>query len=369
MAVSTQPERASAQTVTEEPQKGGPSLLDRIISRTEELTPHLPKGVTLDGIGHIVQEMAQQNSNLRLCTTSSLTRAIARGLRSGLEIGETWHLLAFKNKELSAKHGRDIYECTGSADYKGIAALMIASGAVRAVEPHCVYEGDEFAYRYGLDAMCDHRPAHSLKRGKMQGAYVVLRLPFGGSTFLYMDLAEIEEVRQRYSMQWKRGEVPYWYAWKTVIKRIAKTMPKDKRLAKALQAIGIDDESEREAVEAFAAGVSDDVVNVPTEPDRPAHVDADGVDLGPASEWETVEEPEKVTVRLDVAMEKPFGKQKIPMGQLSNDGLHEAIEWAVKAEKKTGDAEGRLAHVIACAETILSARARGEIEEPQKEAA
>lgn len=359
MAVSTQPERAHAQTTDAPERSGDHSLLDRIISRTEELAPHLPKGATIDGIGHIVQEMAQQNPNLRLCTTSSLTRAIARGLRSGLEIGETWHLLTFKNRELSAKHGRDIYECTGSADYKGIAALMIASGAVRAVEPHCVYEGDEFAYRYGLDAMCDHRPVHSSKRGPMQGAYVVLRLPFGGSTFLYMDLAEIDAVRQRYSMQWKRGEVPYWYAQKTVLKRIAKTMPKDKRLAKALQAIGIDDESEREAVESFAADVAEDVKH--QEPAAEPLTRADVEEIFDAEEVDG----DSVVVRLDVALDMAVHGNKL--GATRNTGLRKIKEWADKNAEKSGDHDRRYATYSAACDTILSARARGEIEEPTKE--
>lgn len=317
MAVSTQPERAQTAT-TDAPERGPDhSLLDRIISRTEELAPHLPKGVTIDGVGHIVQEMAQQNPNLRLCTTSSLTRAISRGLRSGLEIGETWHLLTFRNRELSAKHGRDVYECTGSADYKGIAALMIASGAVRAVEPHCVYEGDEFDYQYGLDAKCDHRPADSKSRGRMKGAYVVLRLPFGGSTFLYLDIDEIDAVRQKHSMQWKRGEVPYWYAQKTVLKRIAKTMPKDKRLAKALQAIGIDDESEREAADALASEVVEDVTREVAE--RPAHITEDGEDV---SDVETSE----ITSELGEAL--AFTVKGQALGDMDDERLMKLRSWA-----------------------------------------
>lgn len=361
----TAPQHASATTTTTlaAERSRDHSLLDRIVSRTEELAPHLPKGVTIDGIGHIVQEMAQQNPSLLSCTTNSLTRAISRGLRSGLEIGETWHLLTFKNKELSAKHGRDVYECTGSADYKGIAALMIASGAVRAVEPHCVYEGDEFSYQYGLDAKCDHIPAHSASRGAMKGAYVVLRLPFGGSTFLYLDVDEIDGVRQRHSMQWKKGAVPYWYAQKTVLKRIAKTMPKDRRLAKALQAIGIDDESDQETLDSFAADVVEQAT-APTE-SRPSHITEDGEDTREPGEAYD-DEPEAVTVALDVALAKPFGKQKTPLGEISNDGLDQAYEWAVKTEQKGGDPDGRLAFIMACCTTILDARARGEIDEPTK---
>lgn len=229
-----------------------------ILQNAAKLAPLLPPDLTLDALARIVAMEAERTPQLRLCTTSSLIRAISNGLRSGLPIGELWYLMPFKSRDLSAKYETDVYECTGSADYKGIAHLMIASGAVRAVEMHCVYEGDHFHYQYGLDARLEHQPVHRKARGRMLGAYVVLRLPFGQSTFLYMPVEDIEDVRQHYSRSWKKGDLPAWYAKKTVIRQISKLWPKDPKLMAARRAIEADEREEIESRMALPVGVIDD---------------------------------------------------------------------------------------------------------------
>lgn len=221
-------------------------LVEVVQKRADQINPFLPKGVTLDAIGQAVQMMAVKQPDLLNCTPSSLVIGISRGLRAGLELGETWHLLTFKNKELSQQHGRDIFECTGVADYKGLAQLMIASGAVRYVDAQVVREGDEFAFALGLDKTLTHRP--SSKRGPITHAYVVLTLPFGVKDFHVMSIEEIDAIRLSKSRSWKHGACPDWYAKKTVIRQIAKLMPKDKRMLAVMRAVEQDEASEFEDV-------------------------------------------------------------------------------------------------------------------------
>ena len=228
------------------------ALVQVLQKRADQLQPFLPEGASVDAVAHAVQLAALKNPQLLAAVPSSLVVAVTRGLRAGLDIGEEWHLLTFKNKDLSAKYGRDVYDVIGHADYKALAHLAIASGAVRFVDPHVVREGDEFSYQLGLDKRLDHRPAAS-KRGKITGAYVILTLAFNVREFHYMDAADIEKVRAK-SKSWARQsleEIP-WYALKTVVRQGLKLMPKDKRLARALAAIAVDEEAEREGGEPVA---------------------------------------------------------------------------------------------------------------------
>lgn len=237
MAVTVQPET----TATKYP------LVATIEKRADQITPFLPKGVTLESIGQIVQMMAVKQPDLLSCTPTSLVIGISRGLRAGLELGETWHLLTFKNKALSEKHGRDVYECTGTADYKGLAQLMIASGAVRYVDPQVVREGDDFAYELGLNKTLTHQP-RAKSTARITHAYVILTLPFGVKDFLVMTVEEVDAIRLAKSKQWKHGSCPDWYAKKTVIRQIAKLMPKDRRLAAMMKAVEHDEAAELEDV-------------------------------------------------------------------------------------------------------------------------
>jgi recombination protein RecT len=229
------------------------ALVQVLEARADQIQPFLPQGASVDAVAHAVQLAALKNPQLLAAIPSSLVVAVTRGLRAGLDIGEEWHLLTFKNKDLSAKHNRDVYDVIGHADYKALAHLAIAAGAVRYVDPHIVREGDEFAYQLGLDKRLDHRP--QAKRGaKITGAYVILTLPYGMREFHYMERADIEVVRQK-SKSWAKQaleDIP-WYALKTVVRQGLKLLPKDKRLAKALAAIAVDEEAEREEREPGAS--------------------------------------------------------------------------------------------------------------------
>lgn len=195
------------------------------------LTPFLDEGVPYERVIAAVQMAVAKTPAIAQCTTVSIITAVGQALRSGLEIGDTAHLVPF---------GRVL---TFIADYKGIAQLLVASGAVRHVELRVVREGDEFSYEYGLDARLRHVP-NAQSTAPITHAYAVFRLPFNRSAFDVLSVAEIDAIRQRYSQQWKAGPVPAWYAKKTVLRQAAKTLPKSEKLMRAMRAIEADAEAE-----------------------------------------------------------------------------------------------------------------------------
>lgn len=189
------------------------------------ITPFLPEGADVKRVVATVLLAIKmdQTGALKKCSPESLVIGVARIQQWGLELGTTAHLLPFKGIAVPV------------ADYKGLAELMVASGAVRYVEAHAVYEGDEFTYRLGLEPKIDHVPATPRAKGaKITFAYCILHLPFARFAFDVMSADDIDDIRQRYSKQWKEGPLPAWYAKKTVVRQVAKLVPKNPRLAKAL---------------------------------------------------------------------------------------------------------------------------------------
>jgi recombinational DNA repair protein RecT len=152
--------------------------------------------------------------------------AVAKIQMWGLEIGSTAHLVPFGTT------------CTPVADYKGLAELMVASGVARLVEAHCVYEKEGFRLKRGTTTEIEHQPiADPKQRGAMIGAYAIVHVRGGYPLVEYMAVSDIEAIRQEKSFQWKKGPLPEWYARKTVIRRVAKYVPKNPRLAKILAEI------------------------------------------------------------------------------------------------------------------------------------
>ena len=164
---------------------------------------------------------ATRNPELLKCDPTSIAVALATVAQWGLDLGTTAHLVPY---------GRS---CTPVADYKGYIELMVAAGA-RKVEAHEVREGDLFEYAFGTDAYLRHQP--KAKQGApITHAYAVVTLRGGVEQFEVMTAEEIEEIRAK-SKGWAKGQLPAWYARKTVIRRCAKYVPKTARLVATLAA-------------------------------------------------------------------------------------------------------------------------------------
>lgn len=237
---------AVATTTDTGEKKGLPVLFERPTA-VERITPFLPKGVTYERVVAQALMEAKKNPEILQCTPESIITAIAKSQAAGLEIGDTAHLVPF-NVKVSKRGESDVWEkrLQFIADYKGLAQLMVRGGAVRAVDPECVYEKEmaDFVYERGSAPRIYHRPITHGDRGPLVGAYVIIRLPFQNWIGYFMRIDEINAIRERYSKSWKSGDCPAWYAKKTVIRQSAKLWPKDPRLASALAQI-----EEEEAVE------------------------------------------------------------------------------------------------------------------------
>lgn len=212
------------------------------------IEPFLPPGTNIERVAASAMLACKNDATgkLKKCTPESLILGVARIQQWRLELGVTAHLIPFKTDVVINGEKAKALVATPVADYKGLCELMIASQAVRFVEAREVREGDTFTYKFGLDSKLDHVPAGGRERltKKITHVYVIFRLPFQSVAFDVMTADEVEEVRQKFSQQWKTGPLTAWYAKKTIIRRGAKLLPKNPALAAFFKTV-----QEEEAIE------------------------------------------------------------------------------------------------------------------------
>lgn len=229
MSTTVQPSAQTAVTNVEPPSPIALALLNHR-SQIEDL---LPEGVSLTRVIASIRLEAMKNPTLLVCTELSLVQSVARIQRWGLEIGETAFLVPFRDNT------KKVTEAVAVAGYKGLIELMMASGCVRSVQAKAVFENDQFRYEFGLNQMMQHLPdGNPATRGKIRGAWVIIKLPGNGDpVFDFMSIEEIEIIRKQFSKQWgpdKVKECPAWYAVKTAIRRASSQIPKNPRMRKYL---------------------------------------------------------------------------------------------------------------------------------------
>ena len=128
--------------------------------------------------------------------------------------------------------------------YQGLVTLFYRAG-VRAITSEIVYKKDKFEYKNG---QVDHSPdVFADDRGEAIGAYVIIETQNGGKISKVMKKKDIVEIGKRFSQSfsseytpWKEKNDPELWMWKkTVLKQVAKLVPKNETIYKA---IAIDNE-------------------------------------------------------------------------------------------------------------------------------
>lgn len=164
-----------------------------------------------------------KNADLFKCTPASVALSLRQAAQTGLEIGRTAHLVPYGQT------------CTFIPDYKGLIELAVATHKVVSIRVRAVYEGEPFEYTEGgAGPDIRHTPRMSGTGGKIVGAYAIADLRFGRYKVEWMNVDEINAVRSK-SKSWARGDLTDWYARKTVVRRLCKTLPSSAKLQTALK--------------------------------------------------------------------------------------------------------------------------------------
>lgn len=216
-----------------------PKYLDAIKRRA-------PKYLDPDRMAAIAISACQRNPDLMQCTPQSILLCLISAAELGLEVGGQTglsYLVPFDNKHTKKKEAALI------VGYKGYIHLALESGKVAKIEARPVREEDEFDIDLGAGPV-SHKP--KIKRIAREdengneikdipfpvdfiGCYAVATLA-DGKTFVtdWMDEADIDRIRRRAksaSGPWSTD--PLEMARKTVVRRLAKYLPINPKLAKA----------------------------------------------------------------------------------------------------------------------------------------
>jgi recombination protein RecT len=309
------------------------------------IVPLLPHGITLERIMPTVHRAVITNPAILDCTPASIIIAVGDTVRWDLAIGETVHLVPFREKVSS---NPDKYEKRLKAirDYKGDIELVTRSGAARSITAQDVYVNEKFVYEQGDDPSIEHYPIlDPAKRGDQLGAYAIARISHYMRKIVWLHVSEIEAVRQAHSKQWKLGPIPEWYGPKTCVHRVTKELPKNPKLAEVLRDFAKEEETipdgDFEVVDetTVAAGA-----NQPAA-DAPVTAAAEGGAVTPAPVV-TPEQPaasEQTSDREAIASAAPTGDRLATKDQiydildmLEHEAVPEHIREKIKARIKTG---------------------------------
>lgn len=184
-------------------------------------------------------QLINKNKQLSTCTKESLQQAVLNVSNIGLSLNP-----AAKEAYLVPRYNSLLKTMEASLDpsYVGLVKLLTDAGSVKSMVCQLVYEGDKFEIDLASNTTpVIHKPELvRSKRGQITGVYALATLPDGTRQVEYMDVEEVNAIRERSETYkaFKSGKIQSctWVSdygemsRKTVIKRIYKYLPRTERM-------------------------------------------------------------------------------------------------------------------------------------------
>lgn len=226
------------------------TLADQIRSMEKQYQAAMPKGAEAAQLVRDALTALRMTKHLAQCEPASVLGSLMTcaqlGLRPGV-LGHAW-LLPFWDRK--ANDGRGGYKAQLVIGYQGLIELAHRSGQIKSLIARTVYSNDEFDVQYGIADTLVHKPAlfdadgNSVERGHPIAYYAVAKFTNGGYAFYVMTRREMERYRDKNATAKTRDGKVFgpWVdhfegmAHKTVIRQLARYMPKSTELAYALAA-------------------------------------------------------------------------------------------------------------------------------------
>lgn len=176
----------------------------------------------------------QRNPKLLECEPSTLINSFM--MMAQLEFmpsdisGEAY-VLPYNNKRQEGTQWVNVMEAQFQLGYQGLITLFYRSGS-RSITAEIVYEKDDFSI---VNGEIRHSPdVFAPDRGAPKGAYVIVELKSGGKVQKVMKKDDILAIGSRFSKSYKSKFSPWnpendpdlWMWKKTVLKQVAKLVPK-----------------------------------------------------------------------------------------------------------------------------------------------
>lgn len=190
-----------------------------------------------------------KNKSLQGCTPESKLKSVVNIASVGLTlnpVAKEAYLVPRWNSTIKGM------ECCLEPSYIGLVKLLTDTGSIESIICQIVYKNDKFSFNIADSTNpITHSPTLvKSERGEMLGAYALATLPNGKKQAEWMDVSEINDIRDR-SESWKAysaGKIStcVWLtdytemARKTVIRRIYKYLPRTEKMERVDNAIAID---------------------------------------------------------------------------------------------------------------------------------
>lgn len=237
---------------------GGGDAISALWAMEKQFQLAMPKGVEAAQLIRDAITVIRANPKLLEASQASLMGCLMTcaqlGLRPGVGALGHAYIIPFKGQAQLI------------IGYQGLIELAQRSGKIASLSARIVYQNDDFDVEYGLEEKLRHKPVLFGERGPAIGYYAVVHYTTGGHSFIFANRTEIEQHRDKFAMAKRNGGVfGPWVdhfdamAQKTVIRELAKYMPKSTELQGALVA----DESVR--VDAAPDADLNQVTQQPTE--------------------------------------------------------------------------------------------------------
>lgn len=229
-----------------------------------------PKHLTPDRLLRVITNAMRKTPKLAQCTPMSLLGALITCSTLGLEpntpLGHAY-LIPFDKRGKNPDTGR--WEVLGTdvnliIGYQGLIDLTRRTGNLVAIHADVVYEGDDFSFEYGSNQHLRHVPRGMREGRKSLYAYAHAKLS-DGEAFEVLPYSEVLSIRDRTeayqsAMRAKadtKTRSDYWkdtpwikyeheMACKTLVRRLAKWLPKSVEFANAL---AVDDMGDRASID------------------------------------------------------------------------------------------------------------------------
>ncbi len=200
----------------------------------------MPKGLEAQQLVRDALTCLRQTPKLAECDQASVLGSLMTcaqlGLRPGV-LGQAYLLPLWNGRNRRT-------EAQLIIGYQGLIELIYRSGVVNMIDARVIHANDEFTFEYGMtEDVLIHRPPLTGNRGRPVAFYAVARTANGGVFFEPpMSVADMEEYRDKYAMAKKKDGtvVGPWVtefvemAKKTMIRRLAKRLPKSPEVVRAM---------------------------------------------------------------------------------------------------------------------------------------
>lgn len=197
----------------------------------------LPKHMDADRMARHAMTVLRRNTKLAACSTESFAGALLTASALGLEPGVNDECYLVPYKMFDKEQRRAWVECQLIIGYQGYSKQFYQHPLALDLTAHAVYEADEFDWQYGTSAFLHHKPSRLPDRGEVIDYYALARLTSGATPFVVLSPEEVKVLRR--GKVGASGDIPdpqRWMERKTVVRQLAKLLPKSTGFIAAIAA-------------------------------------------------------------------------------------------------------------------------------------